>query len=89
MLKLGYHKYGLQGGDIGAGISIRIAQKYPESIIGLHLNYISGSYVPYFKENEPMDPHILSTKNLPGCGTNGKVLMLWSIAQNLCHWHMD
>ncbi|SNR54485.1 Pimeloyl-ACP methyl ester carboxylesterase [Maribacter sedimenticola] len=59
MLKLGYHKFGLQGGDIGAGISIKIAQKYPESIIGLHLNYISDSYVPYFRENEPMNPHIL------------------------------
>lgn len=59
MIKLGYHKYGLQGGDIGAGISIKIAQKYSESIIGLHLNYISDSYEPYFKENESIDPHIV------------------------------
>lgn len=51
MIKLGYNKYALQGGDIGAGISIKIAQKYPENIIGLHLNYISDSYEPYLKEN--------------------------------------
>lgn len=55
MLKLGYNKYGLQGGDIGAGISIKIALKYPKSIIGLHLNYISDSFEPYFKENESID----------------------------------
>ncbi|SIT11646.1 Pimeloyl-ACP methyl ester carboxylesterase [Zobellia uliginosa] len=59
MLKLGYKRYGLQGGDIGAGISIKIAQKYPESVIGLHLNYISDSYEPYFKENESIDTHIV------------------------------
>lgn len=47
MIKLGYPKYGLQGGDLGAGISIRLAQKHAENIIGLHLNYISGSYQPY------------------------------------------
>lgn len=50
MIKLDYPKYGLQGGDLGAGISIRLAQKYPEHIIGLHLNYISDSYQPYSTE---------------------------------------
>ena len=59
MLKLGYNKYGLQGGDIGAGISIKIAQKYPENIIGLHLNYISDSYKPYSEENENIETHIV------------------------------
>lgn len=58
MLMLGYNKYGLQGGDIGAGISIKIAQHYPESIIGLHLNYISDSYEPYLNGNESMDTNI-------------------------------
>lgn len=59
MLELGYNKYGLQGGDIGAGISIKIAQKYPEYIIGLHLNYISDSYEPYLKENEKADTTVI------------------------------
>jgi pimeloyl-ACP methyl ester carboxylesterase len=64
MIKLGYNKYALQGGDIGAGISIKIAQKYPESIIGLHLNYISDSYEPYSKENEKTDTNIIKFRNL-------------------------
>jgi len=51
MFKLGYKSYGLQGGDLGAGISIRLAQKHPENIIGLHLNYISDSYKPYTTED--------------------------------------
>lgn len=50
MMKLGYQKYGLQGGDIGAGISIRLAQRHPKNCIGLHLNYISDSYEPYLTE---------------------------------------
>lgn len=60
MLELGYPTYGVQGGDIGAGISIKMAQKYPENIIGLHLNYISDSYVPYQSENESAGPNILN-----------------------------
>jgi pimeloyl-ACP methyl ester carboxylesterase len=51
MIKLGYQKYGLQGGDLGAGISIRLTQNHPENIIGLHLNYISDSYQPYVTED--------------------------------------
>ncbi len=50
MIKLGYQKYGLQGGDLGAGISIKLTQNHPENIIGLHLNYISDSYQPYLTE---------------------------------------
>ncbi len=52
MLELGYQNYGLQGGDLGAGISIRLAQKHPENIIGLHLNYISDSYKPYSEDEK-------------------------------------
>ncbi len=62
MLQLGYLKYGLQGGDIGAGISTKIAQKFPEYIIGLHLNYISDSYSPYLQQNETLDANVLSYK---------------------------
>lgn len=52
MTELGYEKYGVQGGDFGAGVSTAIALKYPESVIGIHLNYIPGNYVPKLEENE-------------------------------------
>ncbi|CAM4245541.1 alpha/beta hydrolase [Zobellia nedashkovskayae] len=51
MISLDYQKYGLQGGDLGAGISIRLAQQHPKNIIGLHLNYISDSYQPDLTED--------------------------------------
>ncbi len=59
MSELGYKKYGAQGGDIGSGISTWLSLKHPENIIGLHLNFISGSYKPFLKENEPLSEEVL------------------------------
>ncbi len=47
MQGLGYRRFGAQGGDWGAGISTRLGYAYPDSVIGIHLNYIPGSYRPY------------------------------------------
>jgi pimeloyl-ACP methyl ester carboxylesterase len=52
MSELGYEKYALHGGDFGAGVSTAMTMQYPERIIGLHLNYIPGNYVPVLPENE-------------------------------------
>lgn len=52
MTELGYDKYGVQGGDFGAGVSSALSMKYPEHITGMHLNYIPGNYVPLLEENE-------------------------------------
>lgn len=52
MLELGYNKYGVQGGDFGAGVSTAIAMKYPEHVTGMHMNYIPGNYVPVMEEKE-------------------------------------
>lgn len=46
MSELGYEKFAVQGGDFGAGVSTAIAYNYPERVIGMHLNYIPGNYVP-------------------------------------------
>ncbi|MFY1669831.1 epoxide hydrolase family protein [Plantactinospora sp. WMMB334] len=34
---LGYQRYGAHGGDLGAGVSSRLAAAHPESVVGLHL----------------------------------------------------
>lgn len=60
MAELGYEKYGAQGGDIGAGISTWLSLKYPSNVIGLHLNFISGSYKPYLKENEKLADDVIA-----------------------------
>lgn len=47
MAGLGYRRFGAQGGDWGAGVSSWIALRWPEKVVGLHLNYIPGSYQPH------------------------------------------
>jgi pimeloyl-ACP methyl ester carboxylesterase len=47
MAALGYERFGVQGGDWGAGVSTRLAMAHPERVIGVHLNYIPGSYRPH------------------------------------------
>jgi microsomal epoxide hydrolase len=42
MTRLGYERYGLQGGDWGSLVSVNIADLYPERVIGLHLNMVTG-----------------------------------------------
>jgi pimeloyl-ACP methyl ester carboxylesterase len=48
MHELGYGKFGAQGGDFGAGVSTILGLKYPNKVTGIHLNYIPGSYKPFF-----------------------------------------
>ncbi|HTS81960.1 MAG TPA: epoxide hydrolase [Myxococcaceae bacterium] len=50
MEALGYPRFAAQGGDWGAGISTWIARKAPERLIGLHLNYIPGSFRPWVED---------------------------------------
>src|ERR1700744_702841 len=47
MQALGYDRFGAQGGDIGAGVSTALGLRHSEHLIGVHLNYIPGSYKPY------------------------------------------
>jgi pimeloyl-ACP methyl ester carboxylesterase len=53
MERLGYESYGLQGGDWGAGISSWLARRHPTRVVGLHLNYVPGSYQPAFGPRSP------------------------------------
>jgi pimeloyl-ACP methyl ester carboxylesterase len=46
MTALGYERFGAQGGDWGAGIATWLAVKFPARLLGIHLNYIPGSYAP-------------------------------------------
>ena len=38
MRHLGYERYGVQGGDIGAGISTALGAVAPEQVVGVHVN---------------------------------------------------
>ncbi len=50
MNELGYGQFGAHGGDFGSGVSTALALKYPQQVIGLHLNNIEGYYRPYLPE---------------------------------------
>ena len=52
--ELGYEKVLAQGGDFGAGISTALALRHPENMLGLHLNYIQGSYFPFLSQAEKL-----------------------------------
>jgi pimeloyl-ACP methyl ester carboxylesterase len=43
MTRLGYERYGVQGGDWGAAISREVGRIDPERVIGVHLNLIPGA----------------------------------------------
>ncbi|WP_321810879.1 MULTISPECIES: epoxide hydrolase [unclassified Burkholderia] len=46
MSGLGYRRFGAQGGDLGAGVSIALGARHPGVVDGIHLNYLPGSYEP-------------------------------------------
>lgn len=53
MTVLGYQRFGAQGGDLGAGVSAWLGQRFPERVIGMHLNFIPGSYQPPQGDGHP------------------------------------
>jgi len=56
MSHLGYVRFGAQGGDIGAGVSTVLGLRHVERIIGIHLNYIPGSYRPWLGHGPALAP---------------------------------
>ena len=49
MTLAGYERFVVQGGDWGAGIATWLALRHPGRVMGIHLNYIPGSYRPFVK----------------------------------------
>ncbi|PYS55893.1 MAG: hypothetical protein DMG13_02120 [Acidobacteria bacterium] len=46
MQKVGYERYGIQGGDWGAIIAMEMARRNPGSLVGLHLNFCTEAPQP-------------------------------------------
>jgi pimeloyl-ACP methyl ester carboxylesterase len=47
MQRLGYERFGVQGGDAGAIIGPEIARLAPERVIGVHVNAATMGFVPF------------------------------------------
>jgi pimeloyl-ACP methyl ester carboxylesterase len=52
MAALGYEKFAAQGGDLGAGVTTALGLRHSSRILGIHLNYIPGSYRPHLPHGE-------------------------------------
>ena len=52
MQRLGYSRFGAQGGDWGSWISTALALRHPDSLVGLHLNYVSTRFRPAAGPND-------------------------------------
>lgn len=57
MSRLGYQKFGVQGGDAGAIIGPEIGRLAPERIIGVHLNAATMGFIPF----GPVSPEEIAT----------------------------
>jgi pimeloyl-ACP methyl ester carboxylesterase len=57
MARLGYPRYGAQGGDWGAFISPELGRIDPDHVAGVHLNAATFGFIPF----GPVDPEELAT----------------------------
>lgn len=57
MSRLGYERYGAQGGDWGAFVSPELGRIYPDHVVGVHVNAATFGFIPF----GPVDPDELST----------------------------
>ncbi|WP_327237274.1 epoxide hydrolase [Streptomyces sp. NBC_01317] len=46
MRRLGYERYGAQGGDIGAIVSPELGRAAPDAVVGVHVNAASVGFIP-------------------------------------------
>ena len=59
MTKLGYARFAVQGGDWGAFIGSRLAARYPQRVLGLHLNLLAVRRDPKIPASTPAEAEYL------------------------------
>jgi epoxide hydrolase len=47
MRRLGYDRYGAQGGDVGAGVSPDLGRAAPDRVVGVHVNAATIGFMPF------------------------------------------
>jgi len=56
MSELGYTRFAAQGGDFGASVTTLLGLRHPHRMVGIHLNYIPGSYRPWLAPDAKLEP---------------------------------
>jgi epoxide hydrolase len=57
MARLGYQRYGAQGGDWGAFVSPQLGRVDPDHVVGVHLNAATFGFIPF----GPVEPEELAS----------------------------
>jgi epoxide hydrolase len=57
MARLGYERYGAQGGDWGAFVSPELGRVDPDHVVGIHVNAATVGFIPF----GPVEPDELAT----------------------------
>ena len=57
MRRLGYERFGAQGGDLGAFVSPELGRIAPDHVVGVHVNAATFGFIPF----GPVDPGDLAT----------------------------
>jgi pimeloyl-ACP methyl ester carboxylesterase len=57
MARLGYQRYGAQGGDWGAFVAPELGRIDPDHVVGVHVNAATVGFIPF----GPVDPQELAT----------------------------
>ncbi|ADJ46085.1 epocide hydrolase domain-containing protein [Amycolatopsis mediterranei S699] len=61
MTRLGYRRFAAQGGDLGAGVTGRLAALYPDRVIGTHVNSDRGT-IALAGEQLPLPENLSETE---------------------------
>ena len=57
MARLGYERYGAQGGDWGAFVAPQLGRVDPDHVVGVHVNAATFGFIPF----GPVDPEELAS----------------------------
>jgi epoxide hydrolase len=68
MTRLGYERFGVQGGDVGAFVAPAVGRRAPERVIGVHVNALVT--FPSGDPGELEGSARPSSGGWPGCGTS-------------------
>lgn len=64
MRRLGYDRYGAQGGDFGAGISLALGAVAPAHVVGVHVNYLPTRPVDGVEVSESDEARLDTVRHL-------------------------
>ncbi|MET9387749.1 epoxide hydrolase family protein [Streptomyces sp. NPDC002928] len=77
MARLGYERFGAQGGDWGAAISRELGRAHPDRVIGVHLNLLPGAQATREPTTEELDA--LSPEERERALTSWRRWSAWSL----------